>query len=167
MYSYIACYELPLSRFVRLALLPVTEFLFSLKPTVYIQYIFCADLIDRAVYGVGLQPFAFCGCGFKSLRRHECVSPVIVVCCQIEVSASSWSLVQRIPTECDVSEYDLETREKKKILWLLTGFKILKWMQAKAPEVLSFACISWTLTFNEIKFCSLWVANCSPCLSTR
>jgi hypothetical protein len=27
-----------------------------------------------------------------------------VVCCQVEVSATSWSLVQRSPTECGVSK---------------------------------------------------------------
>jgi hypothetical protein len=29
---------------------------------------------------------------------------VSVVCCQIEVSATSWSLVQRSPTDCGVSQ---------------------------------------------------------------
>jgi hypothetical protein len=29
---------------------------------------------------------------------------VSVVCCQVEVSATSWSLVQRSPTECGVSK---------------------------------------------------------------
>jgi hypothetical protein len=33
---------------------------------------------------------------------------VSVVCCQVEVSATSWSLVQRSPTECGVSECDRE-----------------------------------------------------------
>ena len=33
-----------------------------------------------------------------------CLSFVSDVCCQIEVSASGWSLFQRSPTECDVSE---------------------------------------------------------------
>ena len=33
---------------------------------------------------------------------HECLSVVIVVCCQVEVSAT-WSLVQRIPTDCGAS----------------------------------------------------------------
>jgi hypothetical protein len=28
---------------------------------------------------------------------------VSVVCCQVDVSATSWSLVQRSPTECDAS----------------------------------------------------------------
>ena len=32
------------------------------------------------------------------------MSLVSAVCCQVEVSASGWSLVQRIPTDCDVSE---------------------------------------------------------------
>jgi hypothetical protein len=32
---------------------------------------------------------------------HGCLSVVIVVCCQVEVSASNWSLVQMIPNKCD------------------------------------------------------------------
>jgi hypothetical protein len=34
---------------------------------------------------------------------HGCLSVVSVVCCQVEVSATSWSLVQRSPTDCGVS----------------------------------------------------------------
>jgi hypothetical protein len=33
------------------------------------------------------------------------LSLVSVVCCQVEVSASGWSLVQRSPTECGVSNW--------------------------------------------------------------
>jgi hypothetical protein len=40
----------------------------------------------------------------KSRWGHGCLSLVIVVCCQIEVSATSWSLVQRSPTECGMSK---------------------------------------------------------------
>jgi len=36
------------------------------------------------------------------------VSHVSVVCCQVEVSVSGWSLVHRSPTECGVSECDHE-----------------------------------------------------------
>jgi hypothetical protein len=36
------------------------------------------------------------------------MSVVSVVCCQVEVSASDRSFVQRSPTECGVSEYDRE-----------------------------------------------------------
>jgi hypothetical protein len=36
---------------------------------------------------------------------HGCLSLVSVVCCcQVEVSATSWSLVQRSPTVCGVSK---------------------------------------------------------------
>jgi hypothetical protein len=35
---------------------------------------------------------------------HGCLSLVSVVCCQVEVSATSWSLVQRSPTDCGVSQ---------------------------------------------------------------
>jgi hypothetical protein len=34
-----------------------------------------------------------------------CLSLVSVVCCQVEISASGWSLVQRSPTECGVSKW--------------------------------------------------------------
>jgi hypothetical protein len=39
---------------------------------------------------------------------HGCLSLVSVVCCQVEISASGWSLVQRGPTDCGVSECDGE-----------------------------------------------------------
>jgi hypothetical protein len=39
----------------------------------------------------------------KSHRGRGCLSLVSVVCCQVEVSATGWSLVQRSPTECGVS----------------------------------------------------------------
>ena len=42
-------------------------------------------------------------CGFESRRGHGCLSLVSVVRCQVEVSASGRSLVQRSPTESDVS----------------------------------------------------------------
>ena len=34
---------------------------------------------------------------------HGCLSVVSVVCCQVVVSATSWSLVQRSPTDCGAS----------------------------------------------------------------
>jgi hypothetical protein len=42
------------------------------------------------------------------------MSVVSVVCCQVEVSATSWSFVQRSPTECGVSECDRETSTKQR-----------------------------------------------------
>ena len=40
----------------------------------------------------------------------DVLSLVIVVCCQVVVSASGCSLVQRSPTYCDVSECDSEAQ---------------------------------------------------------
>jgi hypothetical protein len=48
------------------------------------------------------------GIGFESRLRHGCLSLVSVVSCQVEVPATGWSLVQRNPTECGVSECDSE-----------------------------------------------------------
>ena len=41
-------------------------------------------------------------------RIHGCLSFVSVTCCQVEVSETGWSLVQRNPTNCDVSECEHE-----------------------------------------------------------
>ena len=41
------------------------------------------------------------------------LSAVSVVCCQVKVSAMGRSFVQRSPTECVVSECDLETSEMR------------------------------------------------------
>ena len=61
------------------------------------------DPSGRAVYGVGLRLLASWDLGFESRWRHGCLSLVSVVCCQVEVSATGWSLVQRSRTECGVS----------------------------------------------------------------
>jgi len=58
---------------------------------------------------VGLRPLACWDCAFESLRGQGCLSVLSVVCCQVEVSAAGWSLVQRSPTECEVSECDRES----------------------------------------------------------
>ena len=52
-----------------------------------------------------LRPLACWDCGFECRRGHGFLSLVSVVCCQIEVSASGWLLVQRSPTDCGVSKW--------------------------------------------------------------
>jgi hypothetical protein len=37
---------------------------------------------------------------------------VSITCCQVEVSVSDWSLVQKSPTDCGVSECDREASKK-------------------------------------------------------
>jgi len=63
---------------------------------------------------VGLRPFASWDYGFKSRRGHGCLCLVSDVYCQVEISASDWSLVQRSPTECGVSEWDHESSIMKR-----------------------------------------------------
>jgi hypothetical protein len=54
----------------------------------------------------GVAGLRLAGSGWPSL--------VSVVCRQVEVSTSSWSLVQRSPTECGVSECDCGASTKKR-----------------------------------------------------
>jgi len=68
-----------------------------------------ADPSGRAVWIMGLRPLASWDCGSESRWGHRCLSVVSVVCCQVEVSATSWSLVQRSLTEWGVSECDRES----------------------------------------------------------
>jgi hypothetical protein len=66
-------------------------------------YYYFADPSGRAVWGVVLRPLACCERVFESHRGYGCQSVVRVVCCQVEVSATNWSRVQRISTECGAS----------------------------------------------------------------
>jgi hypothetical protein len=49
---------------------------------------------------VGLRPLAYWDCAFESRRRHGCLSFVKVFFCQVEVSATVRSLIQKSHTEC-------------------------------------------------------------------
>ena len=63
---------------------------------------FCRSRWPR---GLGRRSVAarFLGLRVRIPRDHGCLSPVTVVYCQVEVSATSWSLVQRSPTDCAAS----------------------------------------------------------------
>ena len=52
----------------------------------------------------GSTPRAYWDCGLESRLGHGCLCLVSDVCCQVEVFATSWSIVQRSPTECGVSK---------------------------------------------------------------
>ena len=59
---------------------------------------------SRAALGMGLRQLVCWDCGlFESRRGHVCLSDVSVVCCQVEISVTGWSLVQRSPTDCGAS----------------------------------------------------------------
>jgi len=51
----------------------------------------------------GLRPLASWDCGFESRRWHGRLSVVSVVCCQVEITAMSSSLIQRGRTDCEAS----------------------------------------------------------------
>ena len=67
---------------------------------------------------MGLRPLVCWDCGFEFRQGHAVVSLVTVVCCQVELSASSLSLVQRSYSECRVSECDREASMMRS-LWPL------------------------------------------------
>jgi hypothetical protein len=51
---------------------------------------------------------------FRIPPLHEYLSVVFIVCCQVEFSASGWSLVQSSRNECDVSKCDREASTTRK-----------------------------------------------------
>ena len=53
---------------------------------------------------MGLRLLSCWDCAFEYHRWHGCLSLVSDVCCQVEVSGSRLSLVQRSPIKCGVSE---------------------------------------------------------------
>jgi len=57
-------------------------------------------IINECIYSKGLRPLACWDRGLESHWRHGSLSVVSVVCCQVEVFATSWSLVQGSPTDC-------------------------------------------------------------------
>jgi hypothetical protein len=67
-----------------------------------------------------------CGCSLAGYRvqilpAHGCLSLVSVVCCQVEVSATGRSLVQKSPTERGLSECDREASIMRKF-WPARGY---------------------------------------------
>ena len=62
------------------------------------MYLLCTADSDGRV-----QVCTAVACWDCGLETHQVHSLVIVVCCQVKVSATGRSLVQRSPTECSVS----------------------------------------------------------------
>jgi hypothetical protein len=64
---------------------------------------------------MGLGPFACWDSAFEFRQRHRYLSLVSAMCCQVQVCASGWSLVQRSSTECVcvwVCSWSLEREEE-------------------------------------------------------
>jgi hypothetical protein len=80
---------------------------------VYIHPLFCSVSLKlcRSQWPSGLRRGSAAArlLGLRvRIPTGHCLSLVSVVCYQVEVSESGWSLVQRIPTDCGVSECDRE-----------------------------------------------------------
>jgi hypothetical protein len=71
------------------------------------------DPSGNVVQGVVLRLFACWDCGFESRRGIDVCLFLREGFCQLEVSASGWSLAQTSPTECGVSECDHEARKRR------------------------------------------------------
>jgi hypothetical protein len=70
-----------------------------------------AALYKAWVYGRSLAGIV----GSNPTGGHGCLSVVSVVCCQVEVYATGWSLVERSPTECGVSECDRKASKNDEV----------------------------------------------------
>ena len=88
---------------------------------------FVAGPSSRAV-GVGLRPLAWCHRGFESHPGHGCLSVVSVVCCQVEVSATDWLLVQRSPSDCGASLYVIKKPRRR------GGYSTARGLQNTNPQ---------------------------------
>jgi len=86
----------------------------------YIVHLF--GIGPNAVWDVGLRLLAFWEYRLEFRRGHGYISLslVYVVCCQVEGSATSWSLVQRSPTVYGVYDCDCEASILGR-LWLTGG----------------------------------------------
>jgi hypothetical protein len=82
---------------------------------------------------VGLRPLDCWDSGFESRLGHGCLSLESVVCCQVEVSASGLSPVQRSPTKCDVSECDREASIMRRP-WSTKGCSAMKKKEMKTQD---------------------------------
>ena len=87
------------------------------------------------------------------IRRGECLSVVSVVCCQVEVSATGWSPVQRSATDCD-GETSIMRSWPTKGCYAMGEEKIQKgWRQLTAERGHEMQSIQslWNTNNNKIK----------------
>ena len=75
----------------------------------------------------------FLGLRVRIPRGHGCLSPVNVVCCQVEVYVSGRSIIQRIPIECGVSECDSEASSILRRPWPTSGCCFMKKKSLNVP----------------------------------
>jgi len=90
----------------------------------------------ESVCDTGLRPLACWDCGFESHRGRGCLSVVSVACCQVEVSATSRSLLQRSHTDWCVVVCDLETLWMRRP-WPTGGVLVLREKEKKKAYIVN------------------------------
>ena len=76
-----------------------------------------------------------------------------VVYCQVEVSATGWSLIQRIPTECGVSECDREASTLRKPWPTMDCYAIQRKDSRVITQVGYIAICRWqSLFFTAVRY---------------
>ena len=119
-----ACYRVcPMSRQKRAAGEQEMESLRSLVSAHIFMWTTCSCCQSRRPCGLRRRSAAARLLGlWVRIPPGAWMSVVSVVCCQVEVSATGWSLVQRSPTDCGAScvTYLVET-PRMRMLWLTGG----------------------------------------------
>ena len=93
---------------------------------------------------------------------HGCMSVVSVVCCQVEVSAMSWWLVQRSPTECGLSSCVIKTLRERGGQGPLGGLSCQKKKSSRRrPHWISVVKCHYLCVIYSILCCSItWSLSC-------
>jgi len=81
---------------------------------------------------------------------------VSVVCCQGEVSESCRSLVQKSPTECDVSECDRETSNMRRLRPTMATKSRRKLYRYRRPQQFNTSDAKMALYFLMFKYYRIW-----------
>ena len=111
---------------------------------------------------------------------HGCLSVVSVVCCQIEVSATSLSPVQRSPTDCGVS-LCMISKKQNPLVWGGDQDPLGGYMRVCKLHVCSYVCVcmcvciyrrpAFSVLSNTYNYLSnkMWICLyvCSPTYSYR
>jgi hypothetical protein len=102
--------------------------------------------------------------GSNHRLRHECLSVVSVVCCQVDVSATGRSPVQGGPTECGVSECDREASTTRRP-WSTRGCCSIKKIHFSLTLVMTDNKVLFLLNVRRIRkdhFCFKISPNSPP-----
>jgi hypothetical protein len=80
----------------------------AIRDFLSVEYIWWSDWLEFTIAVAArsmVWPLALLGLWVRIPSGYGRLSLVNVLCCQVKFSASGWSLVQRSPTECGVSNW--------------------------------------------------------------